>query len=111
MTMGMSVTGVDDAIGAFRSFKTRFGEDVVYVTGTNVEYAVYVELGTSKMEAQPYLLRATREVMAAPEKHINSTTTAGICRDLALAIERLAKKYAPVKSGNLKGSIQAERVR
>lgn len=36
------------------------GEDAVYV-GTNVEYAAYVELGTSRTQAQPYLRPAATE--------------------------------------------------
>lgn len=36
------------------------GEKAVYI-GTNVEYAPYVELGTSKMAAQPYLRPAANE--------------------------------------------------
>ena len=35
-------------------------ENAVYV-GTNVEYAPYVELGTSKMQAQPFLRPAATE--------------------------------------------------
>ena len=34
--------------------ETRPDEEAVYI-GTNVEYAAYVEYGTKKMEAQPYL--------------------------------------------------------
>jgi len=34
------------------------GQGLVVTIGTNVEYAPYVELGTSKMAAQPYLLPA-----------------------------------------------------
>lgn len=34
------------------------GEGLVATVGTNVEYAPYVELGTSKMAAQPFLLPA-----------------------------------------------------
>lgn len=34
------------------------GQGLVATIGTNVEYAPYVELGTSKMAAQPYLLPA-----------------------------------------------------
>ena len=36
------------------------GEKAVYI-GTNVEYAPYVELGTSKMQAQPFLRPAATE--------------------------------------------------
>lgn len=34
------------------------GEGLLAVIGTDVEYAPYVELGTSKMAAQPFLLPA-----------------------------------------------------
>lgn len=33
----------------------RDGDQVVGVVGTNVEYAAYVELGTRRMSARPYL--------------------------------------------------------
>ena len=35
-------------------------EDAVYI-GTNVEYAPYVEMGTSRMKARPYLKPAVNE--------------------------------------------------
>jgi len=35
------------------------------VIGTNVEYAPYIELGTSKMAAQPYLVPALESCMGA----------------------------------------------
>ena len=38
------------------------GDDTM-VVGTNVEYAPYVELGTSRMSAQPYLAPAIDEHM------------------------------------------------
>lgn len=37
-----------------------FGEDAVYV-GTNVEYAPYVEMGTRRTAAQPFLRPAAAE--------------------------------------------------
>lgn len=36
------------------TFEVRAGEKAVHV-GTNVEYGKYVELGTSRMKAQPFL--------------------------------------------------------
>lgn len=36
------------------------GDDAVYI-GTNVEYAPYVELGTSRQKAQPFLRPAASE--------------------------------------------------
>lgn len=36
------------------------GEKAVYI-GTNVEYAAFVELGTSRMKARPYLKPAATE--------------------------------------------------
>lgn len=36
------------------------GENAVYI-GTNVEYAAFVELGTSRMKARPYLKPAATE--------------------------------------------------
>lgn len=39
------------------------GEQAVYI-GTNVEYAAYVELGTSRMKPQPYLKPAVVNYMS-----------------------------------------------
>lgn len=37
---------------------TEDGEGLVAIVGTDVEYGIYVELGTSRMAAQPFLLPA-----------------------------------------------------
>lgn len=42
-------------------------EDAVYI-GTNVEYAPYVELGTSRQKAQPFLKPAASEHSAEYER-------------------------------------------
>lgn len=45
--------------GSYRG-NTPAGEKAVYI-GTNVEYAAYVEMGTSKSEAQPFLKPAVTD--------------------------------------------------
>lgn len=41
--------------GTLRDSISHAIDDNTAIIGTNVEYAPYVELGTSKMDAQPYL--------------------------------------------------------
>lgn len=48
------------SIGVSQSFDT---EGAVTTVGSNVEYAAYVELGTSRQRAQPYLRPALNEVI------------------------------------------------
>lgn len=42
------------------TYEVDAGDNAVYI-GTNVEYAPYVELGTSRQEAQPFLRPAASE--------------------------------------------------
>lgn len=42
------------------------------IIGTNVEYAPYIEFGTSKMDAQPFLLPAVRGQLEAYKQVLES---------------------------------------
>lgn len=88
----------------------RVGEVPTYLVGTNVHYASYVEFGTSRMRAQPYL-RPAAEKGATNARPIfeRAPTFAAAIRLLALKIERYAKRRCPVDTGNLRGSIAAEK--
>lgn len=82
-----------------------------WVVGTNVEYAVYVEFGTRHMEAQPYLFKAAREVMAGADSIADkASSTDDLVKRLALAIERRAKEHVAVDTGNLRSSIEARKL-
>lgn len=114
---GMEIFGLAETLADIQRLKTMFGGspgdgNVVFLVGTNVEYAVYVEMGTSVMEAQPYLRPAVREVADNPEKHVSTPVQSvdQMVREIALAIERKATQKAPVDTGNLQGSIRAQRV-
>ena len=52
--------------------KVSGGKRVVYI-GTNVEYAPYVEFGTSKQKAQPYLKPAVTNHIEEYKKIVKST--------------------------------------
>jgi len=82
---------------------------VAYRVGTNVEYAIYVEFGTSSNQAQPYLRPAVEQAMAEIDQ-ISWDSPEELVEKLALRIESYAKDNTPVDTGNLQGSIKAERV-
>lgn len=110
---GMELLGYRDAIQGFDAAMRWADEfrDTVYIVGPSVEYAAYVEFGTSKMDAQPYLLPAAREVGRNPTAHINNPQSGDdLVRQIAFAIERKASENAPVDTGALKASIQAVKV-
>lgn len=90
-----------------------FAQPAEYIVGTNVRYSVFVEFGTSKMAAQPYLRPAAEKVMNEEADQLAelADSTEDLVKGIALAIEREAKKKVPVDTGNLRASITAQRVR
>lgn len=112
MSWGAKLIGFNAVMDMFDSIQTRIEGNAVYVVGTNVEYAVWVETGTTKMEAQPYL----RPAMNEADRNIKSIvgdagSTNEAVKRVALFIERKAAENAPVDTGNLQASIRTERVR
>lgn len=105
---GTSMLGFDDMISAlnYESFGSR-----TYRVGTNVEYSVYVEFGTSRNEAQPYLRPAVEQAVSELDQIANDADSPEeLVEMLALKVEEYAKDKAPVDTGNLRGSIEAQRV-
>ena len=58
----------------FEDLKQRGEGDAVYVTGTNVEYGIYLESGTRDMPPYPWFAPAVREFRADPETFILKNT-------------------------------------
>lgn len=109
VNLGMSAVGISGAIDAVQAVKSGYTGEAAYVVGVGAEYGAYVEFGTSKMEAQPYLFPAARHVMNVEYEQIEAQATSidDLVRSLALAIEKEAKRRAPVDTGNLQNSIEA----
>lgn len=111
--MGMSVSGVASAVNALQTVRQGYGQNVAWIVGVGAEYGAYVEFGTSRMEAQPYLFPATNRVVRTElpqieqEARFSATPIEYIVRNVAQEIEGEAKRDAPVDTGNLRSSIEA----
>lgn len=62
--------------GRLRNSISHARDDTAAYIGTNVEYAPYIELGTSRMKARPYLRPAIQENVEE-YKHIVETALKG----------------------------------
>jgi len=97
------------------------GQGTTYFVGTAVEYAVFLEFGTSKMDPKPFFRPALQEVRARGvdgfiNAHTKTTVEAlgsirQIVAALAFAIERRIKEIITAKglvdTGTLRASVLA----
>ena len=104
-----AVRGFQAAIDNIHEIRVGWGESSRWIVGVGASYGAYVEFGTSRMQAQPYLFPAARFVMRTQFPVIvqQARSADDLVAKLALAIEREAKQRAPVETGNLRGSIKA----
>lgn len=111
--LDVNVDGLEETANALESFGTGATDKVVWVVSVGAKYGSYVEFGTSKMKAQPFLFPAARTVMRQDFPRLetralqSSDPMEAIVRLVAVAIEGKAKRYAPVDTGFLRSSIQA----
>jgi phage gpG-like protein len=114
----MSITGLVDAIDVLQQLKIEYSSGATYVVGPTVEYAVYHELGTSKMEARPFAQPAAERVQADIEgkarPFLKGRDEEAIVRAVALAVEAEMKRIVKQKeiwdTGTLHASIGVEKV-
>lgn len=105
-----SIRGAGALVSALEGAR-KAATDAEWVVGTNVEYSVYVEYGTSTQAAQPYLRPAVERAQRESERIFNGADGMDeFVASLALLIEEDAKRRCPVDTGNLRASIRAEKV-
>lgn len=110
--MGARILGATQVLANMDRVVDSFTVEATWVVGTNVEYSVYVEFGTYKMAAQPYLRPAVEAARRRFDSFLsNAPNLDKAIERIALFIEREAKRRCPVDTGNLRASIRAERVR
>lgn len=112
MGWGAKLIGFGSVMNALDDIQVKLDDDVVYVVGTNVEYAIYQEFGTRNMEPNSFLFPAAREAQR------NVQTIAGdansveeAVKRISLFIEKRAAEEAPVDTGNLQASVRSEKIR
>lgn len=116
MGWGMQLLGLGNILAAFDNLKLSVEGDTIYVTGTNVEYAVYQEFGTSAIAARP----AMRKAVSTVKRNIGSIVSDAsseeeVVKLVALAIEREWKQNIRdmdiIDTGTYRDSVRAEKVK
>lgn len=120
---GVSVTGLDAAMGVIDQITAEFTGETTYIAGPTVEYAIYQELGTSKMEARPFVRPAAEHVRqntASEVKRISRSqgiplnSEENIIRCAALAVQDRIRRIADRKdirdTGELIATVEIEKV-
>lgn len=133
----LDLNGAGELSRDFSDLADKGDGDAVYVVGTNVEYAVYLEFGTRHMPPYPFFRPAIREFQANPERFIIDNTSYpdieaipnanALVGAVSLALENQMKRNATagafdrspgtdaehpkVQTGNLRADISAVKIR
>jgi len=123
MSWGVTMMGFEAAMDLVEDVVVDFSGDTTYIAGPTVDYAVYHETGTSKMEARPYVRPAAEMVQAntgaeiqriSKSQGIPLNSEENIIRCAALAVQSRIKEIADRKdirdTGQLINSVRIARV-
>jgi len=122
MAWGVSATGLSSATDLLERVQTRFDGSAAYVCGPTVEYAIYVDRGTSRMEARPFVKPAAERVGSDIGGHASrfldgdvvEAGEEGVVRATALAVQeqmqRIITEKGAVDTGAMRASVTIERV-
>jgi len=122
MTWGTSLVGFAATLEAIQDLRFEFDDGVAYVVGPTVEYAVYVDQGTSKMEARPFVEPAAEQVQQNLMGEIGQfldSDAADVAEDdivkaAALAVQRnmqrIITQKGAVDTGTMRASVSIAKV-
>lgn len=123
MSWGASLTGLGGTLSVLDSLRMRFDGDTVYVVGPTVEYSVFVDRGTSRMESRPFVKPAAERVQGNLEGNVGdllqgSVMDAGedeLVRATAIAVQRemqrIITQKGAVDTGTLRASVTVSKVK
>jgi len=119
----LNLDGLDEALRELEGLEGDVSTLATFTVGTGVSYSVFLEFGTSKMDAKPFFRPAINEVRTQGVDGFiarNTRTSVealpdadAVLRVLALALERRIKEIITEKSlidtGTLRASVVAVR--
>lgn len=95
--------GLDD-------IRKQWGEPATWEAYADADHAGYVEGGTSKMQAQPYMRPALDQVRGQLKEHgARASSTDELTRNVAMAIADRARQIVVVDTGELRDSIDTRK--
>ena len=110
MGWGVEIEGLDDTQDGLEAMVESF-EMSSHTVVSNVEYAVYVEFGTSNMPANGALRNAIQETMSNLDMVIGGADDPDeITREIAEAVKAGWRRGVWVDTGRLRDSIHVEEV-
>jgi hypothetical protein len=122
MSWGLSISGLATTMQLLESLQFSVGDEAAYIVGPTVNYAVFVDRGTSKMEARPFVRPAAERVQANLETEVGrfldgdlgDSSMDAITRAAALAVQRemqrIITQKGAVDTGTLRSSVSVARV-
>lgn len=119
--LDLNIRGLDALEAELEERQARWASGGEWVVGTAVEYSVYLEYGTSRMDPKPFFRPALNEarwkgIPAFIDDHTRKdpddiTSAAELVKTLALALERRVKEIITIRglvdTGTLRASVQA----
>lgn len=106
---GFELLGKSSVLSALDDLLSAWTVDSEWYVVAGADYAPYVEYGTYKMQAQPYMRPAAKTVGSQMDGYMDRVQTADEAqRAVAKAVEEEAKRIVPVDTGHLKNSIETK---
>lgn len=119
-SIDVDVHGLEALFDELDDLEDAWADDQRWVVGTAVEYSIYLEFGTSKMDPKPFFRPALQEARRDIEGFIRDNTNTVVSeigsadelvRTIAFALERRVKEIVTrkglIETGTLRASVQA----
>lgn len=111
MNIDIDVSGLQHQLDTIEEMQLQWGEFAGYAVGTDVEYAIYVEYGTYKMQPNKALRNAMMEVMSQIDTMAaRADDSNDLGKMIAESIKAGWRRDVWVNTGKLRDSIEVVKV-